>query len=374
MPRPLRVLYLSATGQLAGAETSLVDMMNQLDRAAFEPHVVVPEDGPLRQRLLDLDIDCQVLPLAPLKAKNPIPYLRTVWRLAHFLIKERIQLIHANMDICNQYAVIPAKVLRIPIVCHTRNILSRRAFRRMFLPFSDLLIANSQATLKSYARFWPIRQRRVMIPNIIDPARLQPVSAQPRQRWGIPENAFVALQMARITPPKRQHIFIQALLQLMPRYPTLWAVIAGDTQIDQSEDYRHQLQIQVQAAGLEQRVLFPGFVQEVGDLLAVADALVLTSEAEGFGRVLVEAMLAGKPVIATPSGGPNEIIRHGETGIFITPGDVNDLAGALERWLENPAAAQAIGERGRDWAKQHFSTAQSRQAMEEVYRETLARV
>src|SRR5581483_10754460 len=122
------------------------------------------------------------------------------------------------------------------------------------------------------------------------------------------------------------------------------------------ETYAEELPALAAHLGVTERARFLGFRDDVPALLRAADAVVHSSVyPEPFGRVVVEGMLAGRPVIAAASGGVTEIVTDGETGLLVAPGDPGALARAIARLIDDPAAASAMAARGRARARDAFS-------------------
>jgi len=150
---------------------------------------------------------------------------------------------------------------------------------------------------------------------------------------------------------KGQHVFLDALAAM----EGVQAVIVGGALFGQ-EAYEARIREQASRLGLDGRVRFLGFRSDVPELMASMDVVAHTSiVAEPFGRVVVEAMMCGRPVVATRGGGVTEIIRDGETGLLVPPGDAAALAGALGTILSDPALAQRLGQSGRDDVSDRFS-------------------
>jgi glycosyltransferase involved in cell wall biosynthesis len=124
----------------------------------------------------------------------------------------------------------------------------------------------------------------------------------------------------------------------------------------------------IAALGLGPRVHLTGFRNDIPDVMNAWDILVHASvRPEPFGRVILEGMLLGKPVIATAAGGVPELIEDNRTGWLVPPGDAEALARCLQRALSAPAEARAIGSRAREWAREQFSLARQVAEMSEIY-------
>lgn len=140
---------------------------------------------------------------------------------------------------------------------------------------------------------------------------------------------------------------------MLPRQPIL-ALIAGDTP-DGSPAYRHHLEALARELGITDSVHFIGHCSRVPDMMAACDVMVHASTMpEPFGRVILEAMALGKPVIATDAGGPSEILRHGRTGWLVPPGDATALAESILKLASSPEASRKMGENARQEAGSRY--------------------
>jgi glycosyltransferase involved in cell wall biosynthesis len=173
--------------------------------------------------------------------------------------------------------------------------------------------------------------------------------------------------VGRLTPWKGQHLLLEALGTL----PRVHAVIAGDALFtDEDRAYAGQLHLRASAPDLLGRVHFIGFRDDLPLWYQLADLVVNASNSpEPFGRVIVEGMLAGKPVIATRGGGASEIISDGDTGYLMESNNVEEFSRVIESILSDPQKSGAIAARGRTYAGRKFS----KQAVLEVLDQIVAK-
>ncbi len=150
--------------------------------------------------------------------------------------------------------------------------------------------------------------------------------------------------------------------------PGVHWILVGDGEL------RSELEAQARRLGLASHVHFTGWRDDVAELLTLADVFVLPSESEGFGRVLVEAMAMGCPVVATNVGGIPDIVLDGETGLLVEPANPVAFAHAVRTLLDEPTRAARLGAAGRARAESTFSLGAHVDAVERVYDEVLGRV
>jgi glycosyltransferase involved in cell wall biosynthesis len=167
---------------------------------------------------------------------------------------------------------------------------------------------------------------------------------------GIPADVPLLLAIGRLTPQKDHATLLRAFARVRERHPTAVLAILGVGPLEQ-ETRALAADLRVDGA-----VFLPGRL-EIRDWLERADAFVHSSRWEGFGMVLLEAMLAGLPVAATRVSAVPEVVADGETGLLVPPGSADALADALDALLSDPARARALGEAGRRRARERFSVA-----------------
>jgi glycosyltransferase involved in cell wall biosynthesis len=166
-----------------------------------------------------------------------------------------------------------------------------------------------------------------------------------------PRSGFRCVVVGALGEGKRQEEAILAMTELdrPGRATQLLVVGAGDSA------YEQRLRRLIDEHGLGRRVFLMGHVPNPYPLVESADAVLICSRYEGFGRVTVEGMLAGKPVVGARSGGTAELIADGETGYLYTMGDHRELAAIVQRLAERPAEGRRVGERARIWARRRFT-------------------
>jgi glycosyltransferase involved in cell wall biosynthesis len=194
-------------------------------------------------------------------------------------------------------------------------------------------------------------------------ARPVPEARTLRERYRLDADARVVACVGGIQRRKGQMDLVEAATLLAREVPQVVFALAGDAG---DEGYLRALEAHIDAAGVQRHFRLLGFLPHVGELLAIAQALVHPSHSEGWGLAILEAMAAGLPVVATRSGGPQEIVEDGVSGLLVGVGDPPALAAALRHVLLDPAAAAAMGHAGRARAGAFTLAATARQT-EEVY-------
>jgi glycosyltransferase involved in cell wall biosynthesis len=212
-------------------------------------------------------------------------------------------------------------------------------------------VAVSAETKQAMVRLLGLSEEDVtVILNGVDLERYrQPVDhALVRRELGLEPDASLIVTVATLKPQKGHRYLIEAAANLVRRYPKVCYLLVGDGEL------RAELEAQVKAFGLSERILFLGSRRDVARILTVSDLFVLPSLWEGFSMALLEAMAAGKPVVVTRVSGTSQVIVDGETGVMVSPGDSNALEHAIAALLSNPARAQALGEAAYRHVEGHF--------------------
>jgi len=208
----------------------------------------------------------------------------------------------------------------------------------------DWLIGNTPDLRDYLVRSgWPA-SRAVYLPNFVDAA---PAVAIDRASLGARIDQPVALALGRLHANKAFDVLIAAAAAL----PDLQVWIAGEGPLEDA------LRAQARASGVEARVRFLGWRQDIGALLAAADLLVCPSRHEPLGNVVIEAWAHRRPVIAATSAGPSQLIRHMETGLLVPVDDVTALAAAIARLAGDPAQGAALAAAGRAAYEAEFTEA-----------------
>jgi len=369
-----KVLYVNWTSEIGGAEKSLLSLLHCINRERFYPLVVLPDNrGPLFDELESDNIEVITMPLNRLRKINPVPYIATVFNLFKLIRKNRIDIAHSNIRFTNQYLVPAAKLARVPVVSHVRALLSREWFLEYLFWLSDFFVANSKATEDKYEPYLRKNQKTVVIYNGVDLDRYVPHESKNiiRKKFKIPEGIFLIGVVASLVPSKGHNWFIQAFKKLVELHPNMYALLVGDTKVDNTIEYLSELKEEVEKLGLSEKVIFTSFIEDMSELYNSLDLLVLPSKEEPFGRVLIEAMSMQRPVIATNGGGCPEIIVNGKTGFLVAYKDTDGLVDAVLKIIKNPDLAREFGVEGRKRVEKLFDIKVVTKKTEQLYLDIL---
>jgi glycosyltransferase involved in cell wall biosynthesis len=363
------ILFIDYTGELAGGQLCLADIAIHLrDRA----QVFLFESGPFKELLAKNGVRVRVARgrtanLSVQKRSGILTYLASIPALISLMFSladaaRQFDLLYANTAKALMVAVPVAILLRKPLLFHLHDIVGAQHFNRinswLLVTGANLttgIVANSEATAAAYRNAGGKNRNLRVIPNGFAVKRFDAevtgLSRTLRGSLGKPGQPLIGL-FGRIAAWKGQKVFVEALSQL----PDVHGALVGDALFTQEDQqYKRDLVVLAEELGVTDRVHFAGFQNDVLPYLKAVDVVVhCSTSAEPFGRVIVEAQLAGKPVIATQGGGPSEIIVTGNTGILVTPNDPNELAKAIQELLEKPQWAEGLAANGRQAAIRRF--------------------
>lgn len=297
----------------------------------------------------------------------------TVREVGGLLAAQRYDVVHTHASLAARVA---ARLARVPALVLTRHGLGsgrpaagwrRRLNRWVAEALTDAIIAVSDAVAAQVIAEGVDHRLVRVVPNGIDVEEFTRASgAAVRLELGVGSRPLVGM-VARLVPEKAPQDFIQAAALLKRRFPEASFVLVGGGPAE------GQLKELARRLGLGGEFHFLGYRRDVAALTAALDVAVLTSHQEGLGLVLLEAMAAAKPVVATAVGGIAEVVEPEVTGLLVPPGEPQQVAAAVERLLRDRPLAQQLGRAGQQQVCSRFSrTAMARQTVT-LYEELLAK-
>jgi len=228
----------------------------------------------------------------------------------------------------------------------------------------DAIIATSDVS----ASF--LKREAAVIPHGVDTEAYAPPAdrAVTFAESGLPGRYAIGC-FGRIRAQKGSDVFVDAMCRLLPRYPDFSAVMVGAVVAEQT-GFANDLKKRIEATGLASRIVITGEleIEEVRRWYRRLTIYAFTSRNEGFGLTLIEAMAAGAALVAARAGAAELVVVDGVTGVLVPTGDADALAAALEPLMRDPAAAGAMGARGRQRVMEKFSLEAEATAIAEVYR------
>jgi len=187
-----------------------------------------------------------------------------------------------------------------------------------------------------------------------------------KKELGIPENFLVVGTIGRLVPVKGPEFLIEAAKYIIPKYPNTYFLFSGDGHLKQN------LEEKASVLGIKNNIIFLGWRDDIAEIISVYDVFVLPSLNEGMGRVLVEAMALGKPIVASNVGGIPDLVTHGKNGFLVPPKDPEELAKYIQILLEDGERREKMGLAGKDMVK-NFSSEIMVDRIAELYKELMTR-
>jgi glycosyltransferase involved in cell wall biosynthesis len=360
----MKVVHVHKLTGVSGSENHLLALLPALRATGIDASFLgldVPgSDAPrFYERLEELNVPYRRLTcgmdVSPRMARDVIRAVKL----------ERPDLLHTHLVHADVYGSAAAALLRLPYVSTRHNddrylLGPFRFVDRAFARPARRLIAISDAVRRFLERAGHAPEKLVTVRYGLDlppsaPAHITPDAA------GIADGVPLLLAVGRLIAQKDHATLLRAFARIHDRHSNARLAILGDGPLEE------QTRALVRELGLDDAVVLPGR-QEPGDWLARADVFVHTSRWEGFGIVLLEAMLASLPIVATSVSAVPEVVVDGETGLLVGAGDVEALAAALGDLLADPERARRLGAGGLKRARKEFSVARMTEQTIAVYR------
>ena len=371
---PTRILYIHGIGGIGGAERDLLAILGALNREEWEPHVACPFHTPLSDSLAKEHVSRHPLALGPWrKWYSPLLRWRDVKNLRALLGNVAPALIHVN-DIWWVPHTISAMSgspgLRRPVVAHVRQEIEPEKVRRYRLETVDEVIAISRQVEQALIAGGVARESVRTIYSGLPPAK-GGVPAADRTAVSravrVPGDAVLLGTVAHLFPRKGYDVMLRALPSIIREVPSVHYLIIGTGE----RAYEQELKTLTKRLGVEEHVHFIGFQDDVAPFLSALSLYIHPARMEGFGIAVVEALAAGKAVVATRVGGLPEVVDDGRTGLLVAPDRPDELAGAIVSLLRDERRRKAMEERGVQVARERFTVKASVAAMERLYHQLM---
>lgn len=376
--RKLNVMQIILNLDTGGAQEVVRTLAEYLASEDCLPVVCSFRDGPLRQDIQRLGIKVEVLPSRrysivafPLFV---VDMIRIWWSLVKLVKKYDTDVVQTHLLRILDFLVLLLRyTTRLRVVLwtfHSANFViaerhlarykwllkpKRYAHHLLYRLASRLVngfIAVSDEVKEAMVEIiGPIQDKITVIRNGVDVKRYgQPVDkARVQSQLGLEANARLIAVVGTLREPKGHRYMVEAMATVAPQHPDVHVLFVGEGHL------REELRAQVEKLNLGQWVHFLGNRNDVPDLLAASELFVLPSLWEGLSMALLEAMAAGKPIVATAVSGTTQVMIPGKTGLVVPPRDSRALADAVIQLLSNPAQAQMMGQAARQHAKMNFS-------------------
>jgi glycosyltransferase involved in cell wall biosynthesis len=366
------ILVAIYSGFMGGAERSMLDCAAAVHaRAEFFIHVACPPESGVEaaaraRGLVTHPTEFPQLEIGrslPRASVAPVAAARCIVSLRRLIRAQNIALVHGNGIKAALPAAVAARSLGVPFVYHVRDFPRRRAANLAALAIANAAIAPARFVKNSLPGG---RSRCVVVANGVDAPERTPVRGSFRVAHGIPVRAPLIAMVAQLAPWKRHDLFVDAALVLRGRPDAMFCIAGGDI-TGRNSAYANSLRRRAMDAQLSGRLLFLGHLDNVAPLFADSDVLVLPSDNEPFGRVVVEAWHCGAPVVVAGGSGPAELVEDNITGLVAEKGSAKSFAEAIGLLLTDASLRDRLARAGGQQAL-CYSVAAHAQSVASVYR------
>lgn len=373
----IRVLFVEHKRVFGGGQVALLSLLDQLNNRSVEAVIVCQPGAALIHELEARNISAYVFSLGKIRKGhgpkvilgNLIGRIVPTLKLAGLILRERIDTIYANGALSLIACVLAAKLTHTPVIWveHNTTLPLGRDVKRL-ISLADRIAVVTEVIRSQFLALSPTAEKKIVtIHNGVDPDRFEVQDHDRealRQVLGLKKGQPIVGTVGRLSHEKGHRRLLQAAARIQETLPTARFLIVGDGPL------RGSLEMMAEEMGISESVHFMGFRKDVPVLLSVMDVFVLSSLEEAFSIAVLEAMAAGKPVIASNVGGMSEAVTEGETGHLVDSEDWQTMAELVVQLLEDGARFKDMSRKGKQLVREHYTLentcAQTLQLIEEV--------
>jgi glycosyltransferase involved in cell wall biosynthesis len=362
------IIHYTDSNAFGGTEQALLHMLTGCDRARWRPVLFYHDEPgikPLTEKAQGLHVKLHSAPRV-----QTVQDIGRMPQLVRAIKDQRPVVFHAHLTwpLSCKYGLIAAILARVPVVVVTVQLYvepPKKALLhcqlRLIAAGVDRYLAVSHGVAQRISRLLGLPNEKIQV--VHNGICLRPFNRQARDSLRSTLSRNTGLPIILTTARLEEQKGLRYLLEAAAQVPEALFVLAGEG----SE--RGRLEAQARESGIEDRIIFLGYREDIADLLASCDLFVLPSLFEGFPLSILEAMAAGKPVITTAIDGNDEAIVNGETGLLVAPGDPPALAEAIKALLTNPALARSLATAARARVQRDFSAETMVRQVTQIYDE-----
>jgi glycosyltransferase involved in cell wall biosynthesis len=345
MDAPIRVLQLTTSLTVGGAERLLYGLVRNADEQRVAMHIMSARA--VGGDLLRTDFEALGLPLEVIGARRTYEP-RVVAAVARYARANRIDIIHTHLTDADFIGGVVGRLLGIPVISTMHNMphdYDRQRFDRRILGrlaarlLITRMVAVSHRIRGAFITQWGIPEHRITA--ILNAIALDPYTNIPPKDPHAATDSPMITTIGRLTEQKAQQFLLEAAVLILARFPTARFVLVGQGHLEP------RLRELARARGIEAHVEFTGVRRDIPNILAETDIFVLSSLWEGMPLTAIEAMAAGRAVVLSDVGGMREVVGDLDD-LLVPPGDIPALAAAISRLLEDPTLRVDFGQRARE--------------------------
>ena len=362
----INILYVIWSLEVGGAERIVISLAKYINKDKYNPIVCcLNHKGVLAEELDEIGIKVLALDKKPGIDLSIIPKLIKIFK------EHRIQIVHTHLWTSDFWGRIAAKFAGVPVIvstAHNVDFWKPKIFLfidRFLTRFSDRIIAVSEEVKNFYIKTAKLPEEKIVtVYNGIELAKFDATAVNRLEKikeFNFNTSDKIIGIIGRLVEQKGQAYFLEMMLILKQNYPNIKSLVIGDGPL------KENLIRKTKELHLEENVIFTGLRNDVADLLKAIDILVSSSTYEGLPMILLEAMAAAKPIVATRVGGNPEIIDEGKTGFLVPAKDPQALANRVSALLNNSEYAQRIGKSAQEKVHNLYSIEKMLQDTENIY-------
>lgn len=364
------ILFFSSFGNLRwGGQRSLFHLVTRLDRSRYRAVVLLPAEDDFAEALRGQGLEIVIHELPPIGLTAPFACLSSVCYLRRLVERLDVSLMHTDGPRNTLYAGLVSRRKSIPVVFHVRAS-DRDRYDRIIYRCADRIILVAESLRKRFDWVGDNSKFRTIY-NGVDLKQFEgggsaaPALEAPSRS----DHGVVIVCAGRVEPQKGQHGLIEACAKLKDAGIAFQLLLAGDVT---DEIYLAKCRNRATELKIEDRVTFSGYVKNMPEMLHRADIFVLPSiHGEAFSRAMIEAMAAGRPVVAADVGGAREAIEDGVSGYVAPPADPDALGNKILFLANDAGRRQRFGAAARKRVEERFTIEQNVRETEKVYSELL---
>lgn len=378
-----RILYLHAGAEMYGADKVLLELIKELDKDEFDPHVILPNDGPLVESLRQVGAQVSVLDYPILRRKyfNPkgiADYIRSynfyAKQIALYARQHSIDMVHNNTAAVLEGIYLKRK-LKLPLIWHVHEIIVKPKaisdFINMLMGrYADKIVTVSQAVANHIKQSPFIKDSQVeVIYNGVDNAVYYPKDASSiREKFDIAQDALVIGMIGRVNAIKGQNDFIEAVEPLLEKNEQAVAFLAGG--VFPGEEWRlEELDKRIASSSVVSQIHRIDYYDKTSELYNMFDIFVLPSiKPDSLPTVVLEAMACSKPVVGYNNGGIAEMVVDDKSGCLVKPNRPQELSNAISLLLDSSEKREKFGRVGYQRQKELFSLESYIKNFSELYK------
>lgn len=362
---------------VSGAEISLEVLVRNIDTNRYNVKVALPsKKGQFHHRLIKNNVDVIGLPILRLKKSyNPLVWMHYMlsWFACNFLLfiilkKHKIDIVHANTTTAYLYVFFTSKLAGKPCIWHIRDKVPSKYMTGMLACFSSHIFCISKFVVPiaiSGSNKYSILYNAVEL-SLTDQGKNM---NKLHERLGIPSEMMLIAHIGQFIPWKNHADLVLTAEQVIKHNKNVRFLFIGADKFNEYQNYKKYIENLIKEKELNNYFYILGDIADINEVLPEIDVLFHPAVTEPFGRVIIECMAFGVPVIAINVGGPAEIVQNNVSGYLIEPHDINDMSEKIKILLENAALRMAMGIEGRMIIGSRFTIQKQIEIVENIYQQ-----